>query len=312
MKQSRRFRFGLKVRTTSDGESLAEAARRAEGLGYDALLVSDHPTHPQLGPIATAMALACATTSARIGSSVVANDFRHPVLLAKEFATLDVLSGGRAELGLGTGWKQDEYDDLGIAFDRAGRRIERLGEAIEIIRRFFAGQPFDFEGEHYRIREMAPYPPLTRSQVPIMMGGGGRKFLTLAAQKADIIGINPAARSGSHDASTDADATEECTDEKLQWVRDAAGERFDEIELAMQVYAGRITDDRADADRVLQERYPFAIEEARRVPYAWVGSVDQVCDAIEERRERWGISYWVVMAEGMEEMAPVVDRLAGR
>jgi probable F420-dependent oxidoreductase len=312
MAQSRRFRFGLKVRTTSDGKGFAEAARRAESLGYDALLVSDHPTHPQLGPIAAATALACATQNVRVGSSVVANDFRHPVLLAKEFATLDVISGGRAELGIGTGWKQEEYEDIGLQFDRAGRRIERLGEAIDIMRLFFAGERFDFEGEHYRIRALEPYPPLSRSRVPIMLGGGGRKFLTLAAQKADIIGINPAARSGAHDASTDADAKEAVTDEKLGWIREAAGERLNEIEIAMQVYAGKVTDDRAEGDRALQERYPFAVEEARRVPYAWVGSIDSICEAIEERRERWGISYWVVMAEGMEEMAPVVERLAGR
>ena len=312
MKQSRRFRFGLKVRTATDGRDLAEAARRAESLGYDALLVSDHPTHPQLGPIATTTALACATTKARIGSSVVANDFRHPVLLAKEFATLDRLSGGRAELGIGTGWKRDEYEDLGLEFERPGRRIERLAEAIDILRAFFSGQPFDFEGEHYRIREMAPYPPLSRPRLPLMMGGGGRRFLSLAARKADIIGINPVARSGVHDVATDTDAKDERTDEKLEWIREAAGGRFDEIELAMQVYAGRITDDRAEGDRLLQQRYPFAIEEARRVPYAWVGSVDQVCEAIEAHRERWGISYWVVMSDGMEEMAPVVERLAGR
>lgn len=312
MPQSRRFRFGLKVRTSPDGKALAEAARRAERLGYDALLVSDHPTHPQLGPVATATALACATSTVRVGSSVVANDFRHPVLLAKEFATLDVLSGGRAELGIGTGWQQAEYETLGLPFDRAGRRIERLGEAIGVLRRFFAGQPFDFDGEHYRLGEISPYPPLSRSTIPIMMGGGGQRFLTLAAKQADIIGINPAARSGAHDASTDADATEERTDEKIGWVREAAADRLDEVELAMQVYAGRITEDRAEGDRVLEARYPFAIEAARRVPYAWVGSVDHVCEALEARRERWGISYWIVMAEAMEEMAPVVDRLAGR
>lgn len=312
MPRTRPFRFGLKVRTTTDGEALADAARGAEALGYDALLVSDHPTHPQLGPIATATALAAATTSAKIGSSVVANDFRHPVLLAKEFATLDVLSGGRAELGLGTGWKQAEYEDLGLPFDAASRRIDRLGEAIEIIQRFFAGKPFSFEGEHYRIREMAPYPPLSRERLPIMLGGGGKRFLSLAARKADIIGINPAARSGAHDVSTDADASEARTDEKLEWVREAAGDRLDEIELAMQVYAGRVTADRAEGDRVLTERYPFPVEEARRVPYAWVGSVDHICEALEARRERYGISYWVVMSEGMEEMAPIVERLAGR
>ncbi len=312
MPHPRRFRFGLKVRSAESGAALAELARRAESLGYASLLLSDHPTHPQLAPIATAAALACATTRVRIGASVLANDFRHPVLLAKEIAALDRLSGGRAELGIGTGWKREEYESLGIPFERAGLRIERLAEALQILRSCLAGKRFDFEGRHYRVQGLSCEPPPVQARLPILVGGGGRKLLSLAAREADIVGINPAVRSGAHDAATDADATAAATDEKLAWVREAAGARYAELELSMQVYVACVSEDRAQADRAAQARYAFPIEQVREVPYVWAGSVGEICDALEARRERWHASYWIVPDGCMESLAPIVARLAGR
>ena len=312
MAHPRRFRFGLKFRTAKDGASLAAMARRAEDLGYSAILVSDHPTHPQLAPLAAATALACATTRLRVGSSVLANDFRHPVVLAKEVATLDLISGGRVELGIGTGWKQAEYESMGLTFDRASQRIDRLREAIAILRGFWSGKPYALEGEHYSIRELSGYPTPVQDRLPILIGGGGRKVLSLAAREADIVGVNPAARSGTHDAATDLDSTEAATDEKLRWVAEAAGARMDEVELCMQVYADCVTDSRAEGDQVLAGRYAFSLEEARKVPYAWVGSVGEICAGLEEKREKWGVSYWVVPEHAMEAMAPLVGRMTGR
>ena len=312
MAHPRRFRFGLKFRTAKDAASLAAMARRAEDLGYSTILVSDHPTHPQLAPLAAATALACATTRLRVGSSVLANDFRHPVVLAKEVATLDLISGGRVELGIGTGWKQAEYESMGLTFDRASQRIDRLREAIAILRGFWSGKPYALEGEHYSIRELSGYPTPVQDRLPILIGGGGRKVLSLAAREADIVGVNPAARSGAHDAATDLDSTEAATDEKLRWVAEAAGARMDEVELCMQVYADCVTDSRAEGDQVLAGRYAFSLEEARKVPYAWVGSVGEICAGLEEKRERWGVSYWVVPEHAMETMGPVVEQMAGR
>lgn len=312
MPHPRRFRFGLKFRTASDGVSLAAMAQRAESLGYSTILVSDHPTHPQLAPLATAAALACATTRLRVGSSVLANDFRHPIVLAKEIASLDLISGGRVELGIGTGWKKAEYEAMGLGFDPASKRIERLREAIAILRGFWSGKPYALAGEHYAVKEIAGFPIPVQPHLPILIGGGGRKVLTLAAETADIVGINPAARSGAHDLETDLDSTAAVTDEKLRWISEAAGSRMDALELCMQVYADCVTQSRAEGDRVLSARYAFSLEEARQVPYAWVGSVDEICEGLEQKRARFGVSYWVVPEHAMETMAPVVGRMSGR
>lgn len=312
MAHPRRFRFGLKFRAAPDGAALARMAQRAESLGYSTILVSDHPTHPQLAPIAAAAALACATTRLRIGSSVLANDFRHPIVLAKEIATLDQLSGGRIELGLGTGWKKAEYAAMGLAFDPASQRIERLRESIAILRGYWSGQPFSQVGKHYAIDEVVGFPTPAQPRLPILIGGGGRKVLSLAAETADIVGLNPAARSGAHDLETDLDSTARATDEKRRWIEEAAGARLPDLELGMQVYAECVTDKRAEGDRVLSERYAFALEEAREVPYAWVGSIDSICEGLEAKRARWGVSYWVVPEHAMETLAPVVARMSGR
>jgi len=308
----RRFRFGLKFRTSNDGAALAEQARRAEALGYSTLLVSDHPTHPQLAPLAAATAIACATTRLRVGSSVLANDFRHPAVPANEPATLDVRSSGRVELGIGTGWKKAEYESMGIAFDAASRRIARLREAIAILRGFWSGKPYALDGEHYQVRNLVGFPVPVQPQIPLLVGGGGQKVLSLAAELADVVGVNPAARSGAHDLATDLDSTEGATNEKLGWIKQAAGGRFPELELSMQVYADCVTDSRAEGDRILSARYAFPLEEARKVPYAWIGSVDSICEGLVEKRERWGVSYWVVPEHAMESMAPVVARMTGR
>lgn len=312
MKHPRRFRFGLKFRTAKDGAALAEMARRAEAIGYSTILVSDHPTHPQLGPLTAATALACATTRLRVGSSVLANDFRHPVVLAKEIATLDRLSGGRVELGIGTGWKKAEYEAMGLEFDAASRRIERLREAIGVLRGFWSGKSEARKGAWYTIGEIEGYPRPVQDPLPILIGGGGRKVLSLAAETADIVGINPAARSGAHDAETDLDSTAEVTDEKVRWIAEAAGARMDALELCMQVYADGVTSSRAEGDRILEARYAFPLERSRQVPYAWVGSIDAICEGLEAKRERFGVSYWVVPEHAMETMGEVVARMTGR
>jgi len=312
MPHPRRFRFGLKFRAANDGASLAAMAQRAESLGYSTILVSDHPTHPQLAPLATAAALACATTRLRVGSSVLANDFRHPIVLAKEVASLDLISGGRVELGIGTGWKKAEYEAMGLVFDPASQRIERLREAIAILRGFWSGKPYALDGKHYAVKEISGFPTPVQVRVPLLIGGGGRKVLSLAAEAADIVGINPAARSGAHDLETDLDSTAAATDEKLRWITQAAGARMDELELCMQVYADCVTQSRTEGDRALAARYAFSLEEARQVPYAWVGSVDEICEGLEQKRARWGVSYWVVPEHAMESLAPVVGRMTDR
>ena len=264
------------------------------------------------GALVGATAAACATRDLRIGTSVLANDFRHPAVLAKEVATLDVVSSGRVELGLGTGWMRADYERTGLRFDRPGIRIERLAEAIAVLKGLFSGKRVDFSGAHYRIRGLEGGPlPVQRPHPPLLIGGGGQRLLSLAAREADIVGLNPAARSGVHDDATDLDGTADATDVKLQWLRDAAGDRWDQVEVCMQSYALAITDNAAKIEHVLSARYSMPLEQAREVPYALTGSVEAICDTLEARRERWCVSYWIIPYADIEAFAPVVERLAG-
>ena len=307
------FRFGVKLRHCDNAEEWRTRVRRIESLGYSSISTPDH-LGPQLAPLIAATAAACATTRLRVGTSVLGNDFRHPVVLAKEAATLDLLCEGRFELGLGAGWLESDYRALGTAMASPGSRIERLEEAISILKACFAGGPVSFEGRHYRVEELEAAPlPVQPGGPPLLIGGGGRRLLGLAAREADIVGINPTAAGGTPSAEMDLDATAEATDRKVDWVRQAAGSRLGRIELCMQVLCIEITDQRSEADAALARRFAAVpLDRAREIPSAWTGSLEQVGDALEAQRERWGLSYWIVPQHVVEELAPLIDRLSGR
>ncbi|MCH2171753.1 TIGR03621 family F420-dependent LLM class oxidoreductase [Myxococcota bacterium] len=312
MEHPRRFRFGVKLRRAASGQELAAQAQRAEDLGYSSLLLADH-VWDQLAPLPAAAAAAALTRNIRVGTQVLCNDFRHPVMLAKEAATLDRLSGGRLELGLGAGWRTDDYLQAGLSMASAAERIAKLEEAIDVVLGLFAPEPLDYRGRHYRVRGLVGTPsPVQRPAPPLSIGGGGRKILSLAARRADIVGINPVARSGVHDEAADRDASPDATDRKLNWVREAAGERFPGLELQASVHLVAATGDRSEDERLLLSRYPLPVSEAREVPHAWVGSQAEIAESLERRRERWGISYWVLGVDHMETLAPVVELLNGR
>jgi probable F420-dependent oxidoreductase len=301
----------VKWRRASSFEQLAERARRVEAAGYSTLLLSDH-FWDVLAPLPAAMAAAAATTTLRIGTSVLANDFRHPAALAKEIATIDVLSGGRFELGYGAGWMAEDYRWTGIPMDSPGVRIERMAEALAVMKGLWGDGPVDHRGEHYRIEQLEGWPkPIQPGGPPILIGGGGRRLLGVAARWADIVGINPVAVTGVHDAATNHDATAEATDRKLGWLREAAGARFDELELSMVAFRTRVPDERGAAERRLSERFELPPEQAVQVPHGWVGPIEKIADDLLAWRERWGISYWVVQPEVVDEVAPLVARLAG-
>ena len=284
--------------------------RKVEALGYDTILVPDHFEN-QLGPIPALMAAADATTELKVGALVLGNDYRHPVVLAKELATLDVLSEGRLEIGLGAGWMMTDYEKSGITHDQAGVRIDRLEEAISIIKDLFTDGAVDHDGEHYTITDLDGLPkPVQRPTPPWIVGGGGRRMLALAAREADIVGINPALSDGTA-ASAAADATAEATDRKVAWIRDAAGEGFDDIELNMLIFAAVETDDQAGVAELMAGGFGVDPADALDIPHAWFGTVDEICESLEARRERWGISYYVLQGDTYEAMAPVVERLAG-
>ncbi len=312
MAHPRRFRFGVQATTATDGARWASLARRAEALGYSTLFLPDH-FGAQLGPVPAMMAAAGATTALRVGTLVLDNDYRHPVVLAKDVATIDVLSGGRVELGLGAGWMDSDYDRAGITKDPAGVRIERLAESLDVLTGLWADGPLRHDGVHYRIAGLDGQPkPAQRPRPPLLVGGGGRRMLTLAARRADIVGINVSLRAGAVDAAAGRDAVAERTDVKLAWVREAAGDRYDDLELSLRVFFCSLTDDRRALAEALAGGFGVSAVEALDIPFAWFGTVEEICRSAQRSRERWDLSYFVVDQESMDAMAPVVARLGGR
>jgi probable F420-dependent oxidoreductase len=312
MAHPRTFRFGLQAGDASATEDWVALARKTEDLGYSTLFVPDH-FGEQLAPVPALMAAADATTELRVGALVFDNDYKHPVVLAKEAATIDVLSGGRFELGLGAGWLASDYEQSGIPYDPPKVRVDRFVEGLAVLKGLFADGPFDFDGEHYRISSLDGKPaPVTRPHPPILIGGGGKRMLSIAAREADIVGINPQIISGAIDAAAAADTVASAWDRKVGWVKEAAGDRFDDLELNCLTYTCIITDDRDGMAERLGPIFGVEASEVPQIPHVFLGTVDQICDDIEQRRDRWGVSYFVVQRDGLDAFAPVVARLAGR
>ena len=311
MAHPRTFRFGVQLATAKDGAEWAATARRYEDLGFSTVFLPDH-FGDQLAPLPAMMAAADATTELRVGCLVFDNDYKHPVVLAKEIATVDVLSGGRVEFGLGAGWLNTDYAQAGITKDRDGVRIARMGEALEVFKGLWADGPFSYKGEHYTISGLDGMPkPVQRPGPPILIGGGGPKVLGIAAKHADIIGINPSIPSGQVDLSAAQDGMAERIDQKLQWVKDAAGERFADIELNMLVFLVNVTDDQATMLANMAPLFGVEPQQLADAPMAWIGSEEQIIDKLHAMRERWGMSYFVLQKDGADAMASVVAKLTG-
>ena len=305
------FRFGLQTSSAADPKAWRDRARQAEALGYSTLYVPDHFTN-QWGPLVALTVAAEATTTLNVGALVFDNDYRHPVVLAKEIATLDLVSGGRVEFGLGAGWLRTDYDQSGLPYDEPSVRVDRLEEAIEVYSQLWRGTA-KFAGAHYRLTDAVGYPaPASAGGPKLVIGGGGRRVLGLAAKHADIVGVNPSLRSGAVDAATAKSAVAELYDERIGWVREAAGDRFDDLELQALTFIVAIGGDRDEIARGIAPGFGITEEQARDVPIALVGSIEEICDQLVERRERWGLSYWVVHDAEMEAFGAVIDCLAGK
>lgn len=307
----RRFRFGVQARGPMEAQQWREFARRAEGLGYDILSVPDHFDRGPAPMVALAFA-AEATSSLRLGTMVLANDFRHPAALAKEAATLDVLSGGRFELGIGAGWMTTDYQRTGIPLDRPGVRIERLGEALTIIRGLLSGETMTFSGEFYTIDGLQGQPePVRPGGPPLFVAGGSERVLRLAAKTADIVGVNPSMAAGVIDERVGPSSTTEATEAKIGWVREAAGDRFGDLELHSRVHVASITEDALGLADALAPAMGLEIDQALASPHSMIGTADEVVNKLVRQREELGISYIGLSGDSMEEMAPVVARLTG-
>lgn len=313
MAHPRRFRFGVQVHGPFAGLTWAQTAQRVEELGYSTLFMPDHFTD-QWGPIAAMAAAAACTTTLKVGTLVFDNDYRHPVVLAKEMATIDVLSDGRVEVGIGAGWKRVDYEQSGIVEDRPGVRVDRMIEGVAVLAGLFADGPFSFEGEHYRITELDGLPtPHTRGGPPLIIAGGSKRMLRFAGAHAPIVGVNPSIHSGAVDTDAARDGMADRMDQKFEWVREGAGNRFDDIEFNAWIPVAKITDDRAGFAELVAPAFGVPAEEALESPMVIVGSIGEITETLEARRDRWGFSYLVIQDEAAAvEMAPVVAALAGR
>jgi probable F420-dependent oxidoreductase len=311
MGNSRPFRFGVHEHRAGSAKEWKEKARRIESMGYSTFYLPDH-FNEQMAPFAGLMAAADATTTLRIGSLVFDNDYRHPAVVANEAATLDLLSDGRLDLGLGAGWMKSDYDQSGIQYDSPGTRIERLDEALKIIKGIFAGGPFSFSGKHYSVKEIQGYPPpVQKPHPPIVLGGGGRRMLCIAAREANIVHINYNLSEGHVNANVVSTGRASATDEKLGWIKQAAGDRFDEIEIATTMFFTSVTDDRNGVASAIAPRLRLDPDEIAGMPHFLIGTIDQLADDLMARRDRFGISFIVVQGEVAEELAPLVERLSG-
>jgi probable F420-dependent oxidoreductase len=314
-KTTHTFEFLADARDIASGAELTATARRAESIGYHELVIPDHLI-PQLGPIAAMAWIAAATERLRIGAFVFNNDLRHPVVLAQELASLDVLSGGRLDVAIGAGWNKPEYEAIGVSFDPTPVRQARLAEAIAVLKGAFGDEPFSFAGEHYRITDLDGQPkPVQRPHPPFMIGGGGRRTLELAGREAQIVSFAPRILPGG--AADAHSITVEATAEKIEWVRAAAGSRFDG--LVFNAYPSQapvtVTDQARPAARqavdAIRARSGVEISEDELLesPSIFIGSIAGLAEKLIGLRQRLGISSFMVGPTN--DLDPLVERLAG-
>lgn len=293
---NRTFRFGVVAAYAQSHSAWIATARRAEELGYSTLLMPDRANIGSLAPL-TALAIAAeATTMLRVGSYVFCNEYRHPVILAREATTLDLLSEGRFELGLGAGVGAAEAEQMGIPFGSAGTRVGHLEESLQLTKRLFTEETINFSGKYYTVTEVKGSPTLQKPHLPLLVAGAGERMLTLAAKEADIIAV------GSKITKQGVDPTDVTMEQKITWIKEAAGQRFPDLELSQTIYDIQIIDSSvalsAQAGGPPIPKRPMSIEQA----------VEQLI----EQRERYGFSYLQIYEGQMENFAPVVARLAGK
>jgi alkanesulfonate monooxygenase SsuD/methylene tetrahydromethanopterin reductase-like flavin-dependent oxidoreductase (luciferase family) len=276
------FRFALQVSKAESAQAWRSLARRAEDLGYSTLYVPDH-LDDQWSPMVACAVAAEATTTLRVGTLVLDNDFRYPVVLAKEAATLDVLTEGRFEFGIGAGWMTTDYEQSGIPMEAPSVRIGRLEESLEIMRAMWRDGSATFHGKHYDVQGAVGSPP------PVTPGG-----------PPIVIGLEVAAES-----------VVEKYRERVQWARDAAGERAGDLELQCWTVAVQVV---PNADEVFESMAPLfglSPDQMRAAPLALIGTVPEIIETLRRRREELGFSYIVVHEAEYEALAPVVAELAG-
>ena len=319
------FRFGCQAFAPGSAKEWTETARKTESLGYSALHLADHyfgpgaalsaASHPvqTVAAIPAMMAAASVTESVKIGCRVFCCDYHHPVVLMKQLATIDLLSDGRLEPGFGAGWITTEYEAMGIVMDRPGVRIQRMAEYVEFARSFFAGDDLDYSGEHVKVRDMAAVPVSPQEGGPkLMIGGGAPKVLRTAGRLADIVSINFNNSAGKIGVKGVGSGTADGTAEKVEWIKEGAGDRFDDIEIEIAAYFTTVTNDAAKTTAAMAKMFGLEPEQMAEHPHALIGSVEAIIEKLQRRREKYGISYISVGDADMETFAPVVAELSGQ
>jgi probable F420-dependent oxidoreductase len=285
-----------------------DKARRAEAAGFDTMLVADHLTDGMFPPLTALVAAAEATGRLRLGTLVVNNDFRHPVVLAREAATVDLLTGGRLELGLGAGHMRHEYEEAGLQFDPPSVRVARLAESAGIIRQLLAGEVVTAVGDHYEVHGHRCFPQPLQQPVPMLIGGNGRRVLETAGRLADIVGFTGFSQVEGERSVNPTHFTDAGLADQVAWVRAAAGDRFDQLELSTLVQGIALTDDRRGAAEQAQSLLPaLAIDDILSSPYSLIGTAEEIASQLRDRRDRLGISYLTVFEKDLDAMVEIIE-----
>jgi probable F420-dependent oxidoreductase len=310
---ARPFRFIAPIPRFDSPSTWRDQIRRIEDLGFSTVAVAEHIAGWQMEPVVALTAAAEATSSLRLLTLVVCNDFRHPVMLHKSMAMLDVLSSGRVEIGLGAGWLAEDFHKAGVPLDSAAERIDRLGESLNLLKLLFADHPADFTGRHYAVSGLDGLPkPVQRPHPPLLVGGGGPRMLRLAAQQADIIAVHPRMTAGVLGPEAAADLSAAQVEKKVRLIEKelcASGRAVEDVEIQFNVYLTEI-EGRSPSRSSFNEHLRADPELFANSPAVLTGSVDRCCDLLIERRERFGISY-IQLKSDIETAAPIVARLAG-
>ncbi len=312
MRSSHRpFRFGVQINSADSADEWKEKARRAEALGYDVLTIADHFGGCFAHGPALSMA-AAVTSNIRLGTLVLQNPLRHPALLAMEAATLDLLSDGRFELGLGAGGSlMSDFERTGISFDPPGFRLGALEESVQVVKALLRGESLTFDGQYYQFTEFESFPMPVQQHLPLMIGAGGPRMLRLAAREADIVSVLPLMRPHGGDFHLD-ESTADAFRSKVDLLRDAAGPSFDQLEIHMLLQRFALTDRPHDVAQEVSDAWRISPDEVLSSPYMLIGSVAAIVEQIVQRREDLGISYYVVFEPHLETFAPILGRLKGR
>jgi probable F420-dependent oxidoreductase len=305
------FRFALQASGAASPDAWRDLARKTEDLGYSTLYVPDH-LDDQWAPVVAVTVAAEATTTLRVGTLVLDNDFRHPVVLAKEAATLDVVTGGRFEFGIGAGWLRADYEQSGIPMDEPSVRVARLAESLEIMRAMWRDGSATFEGEHYRVAAAPGTPaPVTPGGPPIVIGGGSRRILRLAGHYADVVSVVPSLTAGYIGPEVAAEAVAEKYTERVRWAREAAGERAADLELQCWTVNVQVVPNASEVVESTAPLFGLTPDQLRAAPVALIGTAGEIVETLRKRREEFGFGYIVVHEAEMDALAPVIAELAG-